>query len=142
MQSLNTCILMGNVGNPELRALPGGTQVLRFGLALDSDWTGQDGQRHERTDWADCYIVGDTAPRAAKWIVSGRRIVVEASYRADRRKGRDGSTRVYKSFRVERFHFAGARPQAQDAAQAVQLAFPGAEVTEEQGAYSSEDIPF
>ena len=45
-------ILAGYLGrDPEMRYTPDGTPVTNFSIATSESWTGQDGQRQERTTW-------------------------------------------------------------------------------------------
>ena len=45
-------ILIGNLGNdPEMRYTPGGVAVASFSMAVNRAWTGQDGQKQDKTTW-------------------------------------------------------------------------------------------
>lgn len=51
-RSLNRVTLIGNVGaDPEVRTTPGGGRVANFSLATTRMWTGQSGDRQEKTEW-------------------------------------------------------------------------------------------
>jgi single-strand DNA-binding protein len=44
--------LIGNVGqDPEIRTTSGGGRVATFSLATSRQWTGQDGNKQEKTEW-------------------------------------------------------------------------------------------
>ena len=44
--------LIGNLGaDPEMRYTPNGLPVTSFRMAVSRNWTGQDGQRQEKTVW-------------------------------------------------------------------------------------------
>ena len=54
------CVLHGNSlavyptnlgGDPEMRYTPGGVPVTNFSLAVNKSWTGQDGQKQDKTTW-------------------------------------------------------------------------------------------
>jgi single-strand DNA-binding protein len=51
-RSLNRVSLIGNVGaDPEIRTTPGGGRVAQFSLATTRQWTGQTGEKQEKTEW-------------------------------------------------------------------------------------------
>ena len=44
--------LIGNLGrDPEMRYTPSGVAVTSFSVAVNRSWTGQDGQRQDKTTW-------------------------------------------------------------------------------------------
>lgn len=48
--SLNNCTFQGRLGNnPEITTLPSGKERVRFSIAVDRDYKGEDGKRP--TDW-------------------------------------------------------------------------------------------
>ena len=54
MANLNKVLLIGNLTrDPELRYIPSGTAVTEFGLAINRNWTGPDGQKHEEVTFVD-----------------------------------------------------------------------------------------
>ena len=51
-RSINKVILIGHVGkDPEIRYTQGGAPVANFSLATNETWSGQTGEKQERTDW-------------------------------------------------------------------------------------------
>ena len=54
--------IVGNLGrDPEMRYLPSGVAVTSFSVATSRSWTGQDGQRQEKTVWFRISSVGTTS---------------------------------------------------------------------------------
>ena len=44
--------LIANLGrDPEMRYTPSGVAVTSFSVAVNRSWTGQDGQRQDKTTW-------------------------------------------------------------------------------------------
>jgi single-strand DNA-binding protein len=51
-RSLNKAILIGNLGqDPEVRSTANGARVANFNLATSRQWTGQGGDKQEKTEW-------------------------------------------------------------------------------------------
>ena len=51
-RSLNKVILIGNIGqDPEVRSTSGGGRVANFSLATSRQWSGQGGDKQEKTEW-------------------------------------------------------------------------------------------
>jgi len=72
-------ILIGNLGNdPEMRYTPGGVAVASFSMAVNRAWTGQDGQKQDKTTWfrVSCWqkqaeIVSEHLKKGSKVMVIG-----------------------------------------------------------------------
>ncbi len=59
MANLNKVLLIGNLTrDPELKYIPSGSAVAEFGLAINRNWTGQDGQKHEEVTFVDITLWG------------------------------------------------------------------------------------
>lgn len=51
-RSLNKVVLIGNLGqDPEVRSTASGGRVANFSLATSRQWTGQGGDKQEKTEW-------------------------------------------------------------------------------------------
>jgi len=75
---LNKVFLYGNLTrDPELKALPGGSQVANFGIATNRSFKGKDGQRQETTEFHNIVAFGRTAEVIAQYFKKGRPIFVE-----------------------------------------------------------------
>jgi len=72
---LNQIVLMGRLTkDPELRRTQGGTAVASFTLAVDRDFTNQDGSKD--TDFIDCVAWKGTGEFVSKYFTKGRMAVV------------------------------------------------------------------
>ena len=68
MANLNKVMLMGNITrDPQLSYLPSQTPVCEFGLAINRNWTGQDGVKKEEVTFVDCSTFGKVAEILAKY---------------------------------------------------------------------------
>ena len=69
MAGVNKVILIGNLGkDPEVRATTTGQRVANFSLATSRSWTGQDGQRQEKTEWHSIVVWGKLADICEKYL--------------------------------------------------------------------------
>ncbi len=76
-------ILVGNLGqDPEMRYTPSGVPVTSFSLAVNRVWTGQDGQRQEKTTWFRVTAWQREAELASQYLSKGRQVLVIGEARA------------------------------------------------------------
>jgi single-strand DNA-binding protein len=81
-------ILVGNLGrDPEMRYLPSGTAVTNFSLATNESWTGEDGQKHERTIWWRISVFGKSGEACNEYLRKGSKVLVEGRMNADPKTG-------------------------------------------------------
>ncbi|HXF95510.1 MAG TPA: single-stranded DNA-binding protein [Gemmatimonadales bacterium] len=81
-RSLNKVMLIGNLGaDPEVRSTNNGARVATFSLATSRQWTGQNGERQEKTEWhrVVCWNNkgGQLADVAERFLKKGDRVYVE-----------------------------------------------------------------
>jgi len=114
--SVNKAILVGNLGrDPELKYTPGGQAVANFSLATTDRWTGQDGQKNERTVWHNIVAWGKQAELVKEYLRKGRQVYIEG--RIDNRSydKKDGSGKGYISeVVVQNIQFLGSRGDTGD----------------------------
>jgi single-strand DNA-binding protein len=78
MSSVNKVILVGNIGKaPELKSGQSGVSSCRFSLATADQWQGQDGERHEKTEWHQVVAFRKQAENVAKYCGKGSKVYVE-----------------------------------------------------------------
>ncbi len=102
-RSLNKVMLIGNLGaDPEVRTTPNGSRVATLSLATSRQWTGQGGEKQEKTEWHRVICWNNKgaqlADLAEKYMKKGDRIYVEGriEYRSweDREKQTRYTTEV------------------------------------------------
>lgn len=140
--SINRVVLSGNLTrDAELRATAGGTSVLAIGVAVNE-------RRRQGDEWVDCanYVdctmFGRRADAIARYLVKGTKVCIEGRLHYGSWE-QDGQRRSKLTVNVDEIEFMSrarqdAHSQQPDAAQAVQAAYPGANVEQ----YAGEDIPF
>jgi single-strand DNA-binding protein len=140
--SVNKAILIGNLGrDPELRYTPSGRAVVSFPLATTDQWTGQDGQRNEKTVWHNIVAWGKQAEVMKEYLRKGRQVYVEG--RIDNRsyEKKDGSGKAYISeVVVQNFQFLGGRPE--NAGGRTETEAPPTSEAPEGAASVDDDLPF
>ena len=111
MPSFNKVILAGNLTrDPETKTLPSGTTVCQFGLAINRQWTGEDGQKREEVTFLDCKAFGRQAETLGRYCRKGGALLVEG--RITREEWDDKTTGQKKSATrivVDGFQFLGGK---------------------------------
>lgn len=110
MANFNKVFLMGNLTrDPELRYTPGGTAVAEFGLAVNRQWRGQDGEKRDETCFVDITAWGRQAEVINQYMKKGRSLFVEGRLQYDQWEGQDGQKRSKLRVVLENFQFVGGR---------------------------------
>ncbi|MEI6480260.1 MAG: single-stranded DNA-binding protein [bacterium] len=75
---LNKAFLYGNLTrDPEIKALPGGTQVASFGIATNRTFKDKNGTRQDQTEYHNIVAFGKTAETIGQYMKKGKPIFVE-----------------------------------------------------------------
>jgi len=70
-------MLIGNLGSdPEARYTPSGTMVASFSLAVNRKWTGQDGQKQDKTTWFRVTVWQKQAEIVSEYLKKGSKVMV------------------------------------------------------------------
>ena len=108
MANYNKVLLIGNLTrDPQLSYLPSQTAVVEFGLAVNRQWTGKDGQKKESTCFVDCQAFAGRAETINKYLKKGSPLFVEGRLDFDQWTAQDGSKRSKHRITVEGFQFLG-----------------------------------
>lgn len=99
-------MLFGRLGqDPELRALPSGTQVASFSIATNRYYTDKDGQKKEQTDWHNIVLFGKQADLAKQYLKKGDSVFIEGRIQTRSWDGPDGQKRYRTEIVAERMQF-------------------------------------
>lgn len=81
--SINRVLISGNLTrDPELRATPGGMQVLSFGVAVnDRTKNQQTGEWEDRPNFVDCTMFGKRADALSRILRKGMKVAIEGKLR-------------------------------------------------------------
>jgi single-strand DNA-binding protein len=111
MSSYNKVILMGNLTrDPETRVTPNGATICKIGLAVNRNYTLQDGTKKEEVTYVDCDAFGKQAETISRWMAKGKGILIEGRLRMDQWDDKTtGQPRSKLGVVVENFQFVGGR---------------------------------
>ena len=106
--SVNMAILVGNLGkDPEVRFTQSGRAVANFSIATSEQWTGQDGNRQERTEWHNIVVWGKQAESCGQYLSKGRQVFVQGSIRTRSYDDKEGNKRYITEVVAQRVQFLG-----------------------------------
>ncbi|MEX1185104.1 MAG: single-stranded DNA-binding protein [Gemmatimonadaceae bacterium] len=105
-RSLNKAMLIGNLGSdPEIRSTTSGTRVASFSLATSRSWTGQNGEKQEKTEWHKCVVWnrksgGGLVDVVEKYVKKGDRLYVEGEIEYRQWQDKENQTRYTTEINV------------------------------------------
>ena len=106
MPNLNKVMLMGNLTrDPELRHTPSGMAIADFGMAINRQRKGADGNRIDETTFVDVTAFGRQAEVIQQYLRKGRPVYIEGHLRLEQWTTQDGQKRSKLSVVVENFQF-------------------------------------
>jgi single-strand DNA-binding protein len=111
MANLNKVMLIGNLTrDPEVRYTPKGTAVTDLGLAINRNYSTDDGDKREETTFVDITFWGRQAETLGQYMKKGRPLYVEGRLQLD---SWDDKTTGQKRSKLkvvgENFQFLGGR---------------------------------
>src|SRR5712675_3685825 len=84
MASFNKVILLGNLTrDPEVRYTPKGSAVADLGIAVNRQYTLENGEKREEVTFVDVTFWGRTAEVAGEYLKKGRPVFVEGRLQLD-----------------------------------------------------------
>jgi single-strand DNA-binding protein len=126
MANLNKVFLIGNLTrDPELRYTPQGTAVAEFGLAINRQWKGPNGEKKEEVCFVDCQAWARPAEVISEYCKKGSSLFVEGRLKLDSWESKDGQKRSRMRVVVENFQFLGAPAGRRAPAEGAAAAGPG-----------------
>lgn len=147
---LNKAFLYGNLTrDPELKALPSGSQVVNFGLATNRTYKDKNGVKQEATEFHNIVAFGRTAEIIAQYCKKGRPIFVDGRIQTRSWDDKESGKKNYRTeIVVENFQFGadGGRgasagtPPAEGGSASVGKSNEEIQYPDEQ--INPEDIPF
>ena len=86
--SYHTIILAGNLGaDPSMRYTPNGQAVTNFSVAVNDNYTNNNGEKVERTIWVRVSTWGKQAEACNQYLKKGSKVLVEGRLSADASTG-------------------------------------------------------
>jgi single-strand DNA-binding protein len=113
--SVNKFLGIGNLGkNPELKFTNNGKAVCNFSIAMSESWT-KDGEKHEKTEWANIVTFDKLAENCAQYLQKGRQVFVEGKLQTRNYDDKEGVKRYVTEVIAQQVKFLGGNPNAQPA---------------------------
>ena len=107
---LNHIVLMGRLTkDPELRHTGSGKPVASFSIAVDRDFSGQDGQKE--TDFIDVVAWRNTAEFVSKYFTKGRMAVVAGRLQIRSWTDKDGNKRRSAEVVADNVYFGDSKKE-------------------------------
>lgn len=107
MANLNKVFLIGNLTrDPELRSTQSGTNVCKFGLAVNRKYNTQSGSKEETT-FVDITAFGRQAEVINQYCTKGKPLFVEGRLQFSTWETKEGQKRSKLDVIVENFQFLG-----------------------------------
>ena len=112
MANVNKVILIGNVTrDPEVKFTPKGSAVADVGLAINRNYTLDNGEKREETIFVDVELWGRLAEIAGEYAKKGRPIYIEGRLRMDTWEDKaSGQKRSRMKVVGENLQLLGGRP--------------------------------
>ena len=115
-RSLNKVILIGNLGaDPEVRSTNNGSRVATLSVATSRQWTGNGGEKQEKTEWhrVICWnnkgSGGGLADVAEKYLKKGDKVYVEGRLEYRTWEDREKQTRYVTEIIARELIMLGSR---------------------------------
>lgn len=142
--NLNKAQLIGRVTNdPEMKALPSGMSVVKFGLATNHVYKTKEGEKKETTQFHNCVAFGKVAEIIGQWVQKGQEVYVDGRIEYRTWDKKDGTKGYATEIVLENFQM-GAKAKGgagrTEESQGKSSEMPSIDVTE--GEIKSEDLPF
>ncbi len=114
MANLNKVMLIGNLTrDPELRHTPKGTAVSEISLAINRNWTNEQGQKQEDTTFVEVTLWGRQAEVVQQYVTKGSPIYIEGRLQLDSWDDKEtGKKRSKLRVVGENFQFLAGKPGA------------------------------
>lgn len=102
---LNKAIIVGNLTrDPELKALPNGTQVVNMGVATNRVWMDKEGNKQESVEFHNVVVYGKQAETSAQYLKKGQSVLIEGRIQT-RNWESDGVRRYMTEIIADRVQF-------------------------------------
>jgi len=106
---LNKVFLYGNLTrDPELKALPSGSNVVNFSVATNRVYKDKNGQQQETTEFHNVVAFGRQAEVIAQYVKKGRPLFIEGRLQTRSWDGQDGKKNYRTEVILEQFQFGAS----------------------------------
>src|SRR5581483_1859687 len=104
--------IIGNLGgDPEMRYTAAGRPFTTFSVACNRNYTGQDGERREETEWFRVVAGGRLAEVCNQFLSKGKKVYVEGRLSTRTWEGADGKPRFSLQISASEMQILDTRPR-------------------------------
>lgn len=137
---INHAQIYGNLTrDPELKALPSGSNVCSFSIATNRTWKDKDGAKKEDAQFHNCVAFGKTAELVAQYMRKGSTLLVEGRIQTRSWETKEGGKRYTTEIVAEQVQFG---PKKVDKTDDSGRDNTGPDHSTPQEEIVAEDIPF
>jgi single-strand DNA-binding protein len=138
--SINRVIITGNLTrDPELKALPSGTSVLKLGVAVnDRRKNQQTGEWEDAPNFVDVSIFGQRGESLSRFLEKGTRVAIEGKLRWSQWENQQGEKRSKLEVVADEIEFMSSRGEGGGGARS----YAGPADLPAPEPIAEEDIPF
>ena len=143
MANLNKVQIIGRLGaDPEMRFTANGRALSTMNVAVNRNYTTQDGERREETEWVRVVAWARLAELVSQYLSKGRRAYVEGRLHSHSFQGNDGQTRFRNEIIADRVLFLDRAGRSEQGSE--EYGAPGTEpdVSAGEPVSSPDDLPF
>jgi len=113
--SENLVILIGRAGkDPDMRFTPGGRAVTTLSLATNENWTDQNGDRQQRTEWHRLVFWSTNAENCAKLVTKGRQLYIIGRLQTRSWEDRNGNKRYVTEIHVTKWQLLDSMNRSEE----------------------------
>lgn len=125
--------------DPEVKALPSGTNVANFSIATSRKWKDKEGAMQEETEFHNVIAFGKTAETIGRYVIKGQELMVFGRLQT-RSWEKDGAKQYRTEIICEQFQFGAKAKGTEGTAPRETASTDAPEYPEED--INPEDIPF
>ncbi len=109
---INKVFLYGNLTrDPELKALPSGSQVASFGIATNRTYKDKDGNKQEQVEFHNITLFGRQAEVAHQYLKKGRPVFIDGRLQTRSWEDKESGKKMYRTeIIVDSFQFGPSAP--------------------------------
>lgn len=141
MAGINKVIIIGNVGQVDIKQTGGGLLVANVSIATSDKWTDkQSGQTQERTEWHKVVFFSKLAELIQKYVQKGSKLYVEGSLKTEK-YDKDGQTHYATKIMGKEIQFLSAAKSDQSQQGATEQQYRNRETAPVQS-FQDDDVPW
>lgn len=135
--TINRVLLLGNVGNVEVKDLNNGKKLVQLSLATEDGYKKANGEWENKTEWHRCIFAIPALAEKAALIQKGDKIYVEGSISTNSWETKEGEKRQVKEISCTTFKTFIKAAGSRDSKPEAQGSTPTPSIVD-----SDDDMPF